>query len=404
MRFQGLLEEPPMHIVASVILALTLVTGLGAGPAPAQEAIQIGATAALTGPVSSLGATQGKLWEGWEHAQNEAGGIMVRSLGKKLPIKIIYYDDKSDPKVSVKFYEKLINDDKVQFLIGPMGSPIGFASTTVAERYKFPMLLGPSSDPKIFERGFKYIQGVQDLATEWSRHYFDMHGKLGKAKTMAILAEDILFSRGVADGSKRFAAAVGMKTVFDEVAPKDIEDFTPIVARMKAAGADLAYISSYPPFFIKFAKQAAELGYRPAALHCPLCSAASVRQNLGPLAELVTGEIFWVPGMRLGDYRMLEATLKHSGVDPLQWSFAVSSLIQLEVLRAGIEKTGTLDREAVFQAIKGMDVETIGGAWKAQPNGAGTITPFPVQIQGGQMPAVWPPKAKTGDYVYPRQR
>jgi branched-chain amino acid transport system substrate-binding protein len=300
-----------MHIVASVILALTLVTGLGAGPAPAQEAIQIGATAALTGPVSSLGATQGKLWEGWEHAQNEAGGIMVRSLGKKLPIKIIYYDDKSDPKVSVKFYEKLINDDKVHFLIGPMGSPIGFASTTVAERYKFPMLLGPSSDPKIFERGFKYIQGVQDLATEWSRHYFDMHGKLGKAKTMAILAEDILFSRGVADGSKRFAAAAGMKTVFDEVAPKDIEDFTPIVARMKAAGADLAYISSYPPFFIKFAKQAAELGYRPAALHCPLCSAASVRQTLGPLAELVTGEIFWVPGMRLGDYRMLEATLKH---------------------------------------------------------------------------------------------
>ena len=389
-----------MRLLTTVALVLLLL----AGPALAQDAIKIGATAAITGPVSSLGAMQGKLWEGWEHAQNEAGGIMVRSLGRKLPIKIIYYDDKSDPKVSVKFYEKLISDDKVHFLIGPMGSPIGFASTTVAERYKFPMLLGPSSDPKIFERGFKYIQGVQDLATEWSRHYFDMHAKVGKAKTMAILTEDILFSRGVADGSKRFAAAAGMKVVFDEVAPKDVEDFTPIIARLKATGADLAYISSYPPFFIKFAKQAAELGYKPAALHCPLCSAASVRQTLGPLAELVTGEIFWVPGMKLGDHRMLEAALKHSGVDPLQWSFAVSSLIQLEVLRAGIDKTGTLDRDAVFAAIKGMEVKTIGGTWKAKPDGAGTITPFPVQIQGGQMPAVWPSDAKTGEYVYPRPK
>jgi branched-chain amino acid transport system substrate-binding protein len=393
-----------MRIVIRVATVLAAVLGLAAGPARAQDAIKIGATAAITGPVSTLGATQGKLWEGWERAQNEAGGILVRSLGKKLPIKIVYYDDRSDPKVSVKFYEKLINDDKVHFLIGPMGSPIGFASTTVAERYKFPMLLGPSSDPKIFERGFKYIQGVQDLATEWSKHYFDMHGKLGRARTVAILTEDILFSRGVADGSKRFAAAAGMKTVFDEVAPKDLEDFTPAIARMKASGADLAYIASYPPFFVKFAKQAAELGYRPAALHCPLCSAASVRQSLGSLSELVTGEIFWVPGMKLGDHRMLEAALKHSGVDPLQWSFAVSSLIQLEVLRAGIEKVGSLDRDAVFAAIKGMEVKTIGGTWKAKPDGAGTITPFPVQIQGGQLTSLWPPEAKTGDYVYPRQK
>jgi branched-chain amino acid transport system substrate-binding protein len=373
-------------------------------PTRAQEVIKIGATTAITGAASSLGQVQGKLYEGWEQAQNEAGGIMVKSLGKKLPIKIIYYDDKSDTSTSVKFYEKLINADQVDFLIGPMGSPVGFAATTVAERYKFPMLLGPSSDPKIFERGFKYIQGVQDLATEWSRHFFDMHAKLGKAKTMVLLTEDILFSRGVADGVKRFAKNANVRIVFDEVAPKDTEDFTPLIVRMKAANVDLAYISSYPPFFIKFAKQAAELGFTPAGLHCPLCSAASVRNSLGPLAELVTGEIFWVPGMKLGDWRMLEAALQKSGVDAVQWSFAVSALIQLEVLRAGIEKAGTLDRERVFNTIKGMEVQTIGGTWRAKPNGAGTITPFPVQIQRSNMVVIWPPEAKTGEYVPARQK
>jgi hypothetical protein len=108
--------------------------------------------------------------------------------------------------------------------------------------------------------------------------------------------------------------------------------------------------------------------------------------------------------MKLGDWRMLEAALAKSGVDPLQWSFAVSALIELEVLRAGIEKAGTLDRDAVFAAIKGMEVQTIGGTWKARPNGAGTITPFPTQVQGGKIVAIWPPEAKTGEYVYPRQR
>ena len=394
-----------MHIVASLTIVLAFLAGLAPPPmALAQDVIKIGATAAITGPISTLGAAQGKLWEGWEQAQNEAGGIFVKSLGKRMPIKIIYYDDKSDPKVSVKFYEKLITEDKVNFLIGPMGSPIGFAATTVAERYKFPMLLGPSSDPKIFERGFKYIQGVQDLATEWSRHYFDMHANLRKGQTMVLLTEDILFSRGVADGSKRFAAAAGLKLLSDEVAPADTADFTPLITRMKAANPAIVYISSYPPFFVKFAKQAAELGFNPPALHCPLCSAASVRNSLGPLAELVTGEIFWVPGMKLGDYKMLEAALQKSGVDPFQWSFALSSLIQLEVLRAGIEKGGTLDRDVVFNTIKGMEVKTIGGLWKARPNGAGTITPFPIQIQGGKMVTIWPPEAKTGDYVYPRSR
>ena len=117
----------------------------------------------------------------------------------------------------------------------------------------------------------------------------------------------------------------------------------------------------------------------------------------------MTGEIFWMPGMKLGDYKMLEAALKHSGVDPVQWSFAVSSLIQLEVLRAGIEKVGSLDRDAVFQAIKAMEVKTIGGTWRAKPDGAGTITPFPVQVQGNQMLAVWPQDARLGEYVYPRR-
>ena len=158
-----------------LLTAVGTILSFAAAPAArAQDVITIGATAPITGGLSSLYSVQGKLWEAWQQAQNEAGGIFVKSLNKKLPIKIVYYDDQSDPKVSVRFYERLINVDKVNFLMGPPGSPIAFAASTVAERYKMPMIMGAVADPQIFARDFKYIQGVLAPAVEYSSIFFNL--------------------------------------------------------------------------------------------------------------------------------------------------------------------------------------------------------------------------------------
>ena len=78
-------------------------------------------------------------------------------------------------------------------------------ASTVAERYKFPMLLGASNDPSIYKRKFKYIQGVLALGTAWSTQFFDLLTKKGlvkdgSMKTMALLTQDVLYARGVAQG------------------------------------------------------------------------------------------------------------------------------------------------------------------------------------------------------------
>lgn len=368
----------------------------------AQDVIKIGATAPITGALANIYSIQGKLWDAWTQAQNDAGGIYVKSLNKKLPIKIVYYDDKSDPKASVKFYERLISEDKVDFLMGPPGSPIAFAASTVAERYKFPMIHGAASDPQIFARGFKYIQGVLGPATEWSHYFFEMLGKAGNVKTAALLVEDSLYSRGVAIGVRELAKKNGINVVFDQTAPADNQDFTAVITQIKQANPDLVYVATFPPFYIRFAKQAAELGLKPKALHCSTCSAASVRSGLGSAAEGITGEVFWVPGMKLGDYKMLEKALQTSELDPVQWTFALISISALEVLRAGIEKAGTLDREAVYKVIQTEEIPTVLGNFKALGKGIGTLNPFPMQVQKGKVVVIWPPDAKTADYAFPR--
>lgn len=386
------------------VAAIALVFALASGDVHAQDVIKIGATAPITGGLSSIYSIQGKLWEAWEKAQNEAGGIYVKSLNKKLPIKIIYYDDQSDPKISVKFYERLITEDKVDILMGPPGSPIAFAATTVAERYKFPMILGATSDPQIFSRGFKYIQGVLGPGADWSHYFFEMLADQKKVKNVALLVEDSLYSRGIAPGVRKFAQQYGMNLVYDETVPSDNQDFTATITQIKQKNPDLVYVSTFPPFYIRFAKQANELGLNPPALHCTTCSAVSIRNGLGPVAEGVTGEVFWVPGMKLGDYHMLERALEISGLDPVQWTFALISIPALEVIRAGIEQAGSLDREAVFAAIEKNEIPTVMGKFKATGNGVGTLNPFPMQVQNGKVVVIWPPDAKTGDYVYPRKK
>jgi branched-chain amino acid transport system substrate-binding protein len=385
-----------------ILAAVAALSVIAMAPASAQDVIKIGVTAPITGGLSSIYSIQGKLWDAWTQAQNEAGGIFVKPLNKKLPIKIVYYDDKSDPKVSVKFYERLISEDKVDFLMGPPGSPIAFAASTVAERYKFPMIHGAASDPQIFARGFHYIQGVLGPATDWSHYFFEMLGKEGKVKTAALVVEDSLYSRGVAVGVRQLAEKNGIKIVVDQTIPADNQDFTAITSQIKQANPDLVYVATFPPFYIRFAKQAAELGLHPKALHCSTCSAVSVRNGLGAEANGITGEVFWIPGMKLGDYKMLERALEISGLDPVQWTFALISIPALEVIRVGIEKAGTLDREAVYAAIQSNEIPTVMGTFKAMGKGIGTLNPLPMQVQDGKVGVIFPPEAKTMDYKFPR--
>ena len=70
-----------------------------------------------------------KAWE--NYVNNKQGGLYVKAYNKKLPVRTIVYDDKSDQATAVKFYERLITIDKCDILMGPKSSPITFPVTAV---------------------------------------------------------------------------------------------------------------------------------------------------------------------------------------------------------------------------------------------------------------------------------
>jgi branched-chain amino acid transport system substrate-binding protein len=385
--------------VISVILAAVALPV--AAQAPTE--IRVGATVAVTGPASAEVGHFKKMMELWAETINAQGGIMLKEYGKRLPVKMIVYDDTSKPPDSVRLYEKLITDDQVHVLLGPYSSPITVAASTVAEKHQLPMLALEANSTGIFKRGFKWLFGVIDDGTKWSHHYFDMLKAEGKAKSIGFVIEDTPHPKEVGSGSIPKAKSIGLEVKVEESFPVATQDFTPIITKLKAANPDIVYMSAFPPREVTFFKQALEQGLNPREFHIihhgvAFYGAVSLRN-----ANLVTGEAYWMPGVKAGNSKPFEELLTKLNVKVEDYPWSSIHYFGFEALVAGLEKAGTLDREKLLTAFKSLDIETISGRLKFDPQtGQGTLNPFPTQIQDGKYVTLWPVDIASGKHVYPR--
>ncbi len=388
---------------------LVIMVALGPAPAAAQESILVGASLAMSGPLAEEVGPFKKLMETWAEMINAKGGIRLGN--RNVPIKFVVHDDASKPDESVKVYERLVTVDKVHILLGPYASPFTIQASTVAEKHGIPMIALEANSTAIFIRGFKWLVGVIDDGPKWSNHYFDLMKSEGKVKTMAIVIQDTGHTKEVGQGAVAKAKAVGIQVVVEESAPARATDFTPVIAKMKAANPDLVYISGFPAFNVAFHKQALEQGLNPREFHV-IHHGSAYRKAVGEAAaNHVTGENYWMPGIKKGNWQMFEEMLQKTGIKVEDYPWAGIRMFGLDALKATLEKAGSLDRDKLMAAARAIDIETISGRLRFQkkgeapnPNaeGQGTLNPFPTQIQEGKYMTLWPQDIATGKHIYPR--
>src|SRR5437879_3002313 len=103
----------------------TLGATFSFGPAWAQDApksVRIGLAIAKSGPNSTLtDVTLKPNYDMWLKEVNAAGGIMLKAWGKCVPVELVEYDDRSSNEETVRAVERLITEDKVDFLLPPAG-------------------------------------------------------------------------------------------------------------------------------------------------------------------------------------------------------------------------------------------------------------------------------------------
>ena len=184
----------------------------GTGTTPTTgETVVLGAPLGLSGALvkeSELTQQGYDLWAEWINGQ---GGINVN--GVKHPVKIKYYDDTSDANQSAILMQKLITDDKAQFLLGPYGSAATATDARIAEQNKIPMVEANGAAQAIFNQGYKYTFGVLSPANKYLQGVIDMAATLTPKPTrIALLTSNDNFSVEVAEAINTYAPTKGMRS------------------------------------------------------------------------------------------------------------------------------------------------------------------------------------------------
>jgi len=377
-----------------VIFSLTVAT------VTAGETLRIGATVSATGHFASEIGPFKKLFTAWAEQVNQNGGISLKNTGKKLPVEVVIYDDQSQVPVVTRFYERLIEKDGVDLLIGPYSSPLTFAASIAAEKNKTPFVAVCANSPKVYNRGFQWIAGVIDLAPRYTYRYWEMVAAEKKAGSVAFVVEDTMHPRGVYGGSRKLAEDAGLKVTMAEVVPPDTHEFGGLITRLKSAGSDIVYVSANVPLTISFMKQARERGLTAKEFHC-IHHSGVFKDALGSGAEGVVGQSYWSKGMGIfGEAAFLEI-LKTSGIDAGSYPWAPAYMSALQMVEQAVSQAGSTDGVAIMKALKEGTFQTLCGVNRVHETGYGLINTYPSQILNGKYEIIWPADKATAAHRYP---
>jgi branched-chain amino acid transport system substrate-binding protein len=387
-------------------LAVMLVLGFG-NPAEAASGniIKLGCAISFTGGQSRSGKLYRDSYDMAVDQINKAGGVKVG--GKTYQFKIVYYDDKSDPTESSRLIEKLISEDKVDFLLGPYSSGITIPDSIVAQRYRVPMIEGGGASGKIFSRGNKFIFGTLPPAGQYFKSTLEMFKTFNPVpKSLAILYSDDKFDVSVAEGTKELAGPMGFDVVLFEKYAEGAKDFTSILTKIKSMNVDVALVSGHTEESLIFTQQAKELNVCPKVIDMTVGpSEADFRKSLQKDAEYIYGVASWSTQMNFNGYlfkdtkEFVKQFKERFSYDPDYHN--ASGIADVAIFKDAIERAGTLDPQKVRDAIAATKLDTIYGPVEFSENGQIKGTSVVLQIQGGDIYQVFPNGTKSPIFPTP---
>jgi branched-chain amino acid transport system substrate-binding protein len=389
---------------ACLIVFLFLAAGMGLSiiqpEAIAQTSstkpIVFGGALPLTGWGSDAGTYNHRGYIIWERIANKKGGILGR------PVKIKVYDDQSDPTTTARLYEKLITSDKVDVLIAPWSDDMTMPATTVAERYKKPIVTGGATLDTIWARGYKYVCGL--LPSSYDYVGVSVRLLKGKVKTAAVINNELTYTTGFGDAAVTNLKELGIKQATRQVYSADATDFTAALTKIRALKPDFLIGGTGVEDAIQIIRQSKEVGLNAKAFYFTIAPGEhEFTRLLGKDAEYVLGTTEWEPTFtHLPGFKdFYDAYMKEYGEEPVEDVATAYGIA--EVLKKAIEKAGKIDDELINNALHTLDTTTVFGKYKVDP-ATGRQTGkklFVIQIQDGKRNVIWPEDEATSKLRFP---
>jgi len=403
---------------------ITALAGLASGAAAQSgEPIKIGFSMAMTGGLAANGKSALLAQKIWEEDVNAKGGLLGR------PVKLIYYDDQSNPSTVPGIYTKLLDVDKVDLIIGAYATAqIAPAMPIVMSKNKvFVSLLGLAVNTEFkYPNYFAMIPSGPDPKQSFTKDFFDLAvTQTPKPQTVAIVAADQEFSRNASDGARDNAKAIGLKIVYDKTYPPSTTDFAPIVRAIAATNPDVVVICSYPPDSVGMVKAVNEIGFKPKMIGGAMVGlqATALKVQLGPMLNGFVNYDFWLPVSKMQFPGVADLIKKYQsraaaeGVDALGYYMAPWGYAQLQVLQQAIEGTKSIEDKKLADYIRANAFKTVLGDVKFGKDGEWAQSRV-LQIQFHDVKSndveqfrsmntqtvVTPAEYKSGNVVYPYEK
>lgn len=395
-------------------LLAIVVIAMGALPLLGQDVINVGVVMPITGREAKPGLYQKEGIELAIKQINDAGGIPIKSKGKKLLVKEVFYDDGSDSAKSAALAERAMSSDNVVAVIGGYSTALGEAESVMPDRYQTPWITAGAAATSIFSKGYKYTFGALSpillLGTTTAEFLGSLvdQGKLKRGLKIALVVENTDHGIDYVNGINEWIGKhPGYFTVvLSEKFDLGGTDFSGLLQKVKTSKADIFLSDAHLQDYITMQRQ-----YLQAGLHHQVISygargpEADARKALGAGTDYILAALWWSDKLPYPQATKFVADYKQLYNRPPDSWYAATAYDSMRILAQAIQAAGTLDKtkirdELAKAQLKGSILP--GEVLKFGPNGQ-TGYPFLVTQNkpGDKVDIVYPKGAATGAAVAP---
>jgi len=404
---------PALPVLGLSCFLLTIAPSSGLSKVEG-DTIVLGAAVSFSGDYAILGQHTKNGYDLAVATINKKGGVKVRN--KTYRMKIRYYDDESDKKLSAVLAERLIQKDNIKFLLGPYSSALTKAMAPVIEKYKIPMIEANGASRAIFAQGYRYMFGVLSTSEQYLSSVVDLAAKIEKKAgknpsdlTLAIVAENDVFSLDVRNGIIDRARKFNIEVLLDEKFPPNFDDSSGIFEKVKNLKPTILIATGHSKGASAAAQHIKEMKIAIPMVGMTHCESSKIIEKFGAATEGILCATQWSETLKYKGpifrnartfSRAYLKNFKEYKNTPYQAAESAAAVI---VWKDAFERANTFDTEKLRSAIAATNLRTFYGHIKFAATGQNIAKPMVLrQIQKGKFRVVTPIEWASWPLVYPR--
>lgn len=405
-------------LIAGAVGIAALATGASALAAQAPSQIKVGTLYAGSGPFATSSQSQYSGLKFWVDHVDSSGGVFVKAFNKKIPVKLVSYDDQSSTDTATTLYNQLITQDHVNVLVADFGSVLTSVAVPLAQEHHRLLFDVTGTGAKFFTKNNPYIV-LTSLPTSgvWPKSLASFLNQK-KIHGVAVLYDSNDFDQSQAETLKRYLDKAGNKPVYYHAVPSSTSSYTVLLHRIAADSPKALVEFGYPNNDIAFlqALSSSGLHFNMVFTIFPGQLLQLLRNNVGPQA-LAYSYTYPTPPL----LRYNKKVNFGMGIDAFEHTYHKATGKSVNFLTVAGYNAGLAIQKALGTAPKFTQLSmrhalghasgklfTLDGRFKIRSDGAQVGETLPVaqlQPQKGQknnrVTVVYPSSVATGKAIYP---